>query len=220
MESKKKAIIAIITITIIFVIFLVTMINIRAEKIMKEKREILPEIELTSDIFETEDINRLREINLEKDKNVKVSSKYIVGSNSYVVKADVNLENRTGKLIFLRDGYNKANIYQTKYGIDELGSVSSQVAKYMEEFKTYSTMIIGLSSEEPTNEILYDKDDSDKNIPLEESIFNKNKLYSLTYETKDNLLEDDIEDSFNNKKYEINFYRNGSYLMCELVKIF
>ncbi len=219
MEDKKKLIISIIAVIIIILIIFITIITIKVEEAIKKKREILPEIELTSDIFETEDINMLKEIKLEKTKNVKVSSKYAVGSNSYVAKADVNLENRTGKLIFLRDGYNKANIYQTKYGIDELGSVSSQVAKYMEEFKAYSTMIIGLSSEEPIGEILYNKDDSDKNIPLEESIYNKNKLYSLTYEMKDDLLEEKTNDSSNNKKYEINFYRDGSYLMCELVKI-
>jgi len=220
MKDKKKIIISVIAVIAILVIIFSIIINKRVDAAMNKKYDILPEVEL-SEIFETDDINRLKGTNIEKTSDVSVSSKYVVGSNSYVVKADVKLESRTGKLIFLRDGNNKINIYQTKYGIDELDSISSQVSRYMEEFKMNCTMLMGVGSDEPTNSVLVNKDDSDKNIPLEESIFNNNRLYSLTYNIKeDSLLEDNTIDSSNNRKYEINFYRNGSYLMCEFVKIF
>jgi len=219
MKNKKKVIISVIAVIALLVIIFAIIINKRVDAAMKKNYETLPEVELSSEIFETEDINTLSGIKVEKSSGVSLSSKYIVGSNSYVAKADVKLENRTGKLIFLRDS-NKVNIYQTKYGIDELDSVSSQVSRYMEEFKMNCTMLMGVGLDEPTSEVLYNKDDSDKNIPLEESVFNHNRLYSLTYNIKeDSLLEDNTVDSSNNRKYEINFYRNGSYLMCELVKV-
>ena len=221
MKDKKKVIISVIAIIVLLVIIFAIIINKRVDTAMKKNYEILPEVELSSEVFENEDINALKGFKVEKASDISLSSKYIVGSNSYIAKADVKLENRTGKLIFLRDGYNKVNIYQTKYGIDELDSISSQVSRYMEEFKMNCTMIMGAGLDEPTNSVLVNKDDSDKNIPLEESIFNHNRLYSLTYNIKeDSLLEDNTIDSSNARKYEINFYRNGSYLMCEFVKVF
>ena len=221
MKDKKKLIISVIAVIAILVIIFAIIINKRVDAAMKKNYETLPEVELSSEIFETEDINTLKDFKIEKTSAVSLSSKYVVGSNSYITKADVKLENRTGKLIFLRDGYNKVNIYQTKYGIDELDSISSQVSRYMDEFKMNCTMLIGAGSDEPSNSVLVNKDDSDRNIPLEESIFNHNRLYSLTYNIKeDSLLEDSSIDSSNTRKYEINFYRNGSYLMCEFVKVF
>ena len=209
MKDKKKLIISVIAVIAILVIIFAIIINKRVDAAMKKNYETLPEVELSSEIFETEDINTLKDFKIEKTSAVSLSSKYVVGSNSYITKADVKLENRTGKLIFLRDGYNKVNIYQTKYGIDELDSISSQVSRYMEEFKMNCTMIMGAGLDEPTNSVLVNKDDSDKNIPLEESIFNHNRLYSLTYNIKeDSLLEDNTIDSSNARKYEINFYRN------------
>lgn len=221
MKDKKKIIISTISIILVLIILFTIIINKRADTVMRKKHKTLPEVEL-SEIFEADDINKLEGIEIEKTSNLSVSSKSMVGSNSYIVKADVKLKNRTGKLIFLRDGYNKSNIYQTKYGINELDSISTQVSRYMEEFKQNCIMLMGAVTDEPYSEVLYNESEEDKNIPLEESIFNNNKVYGLTYKLSENSLSGDTTTDLpsDTNKYEINFYRNGEYLMCEFVKIF
>ena len=228
MKDKKKKIISIIAAIVALIVIYAIIINVRVDKELKKKQaDALPVVEL-SELFEIDDINKVDKVKIEKTSDIKVASKYVVGSNSYKAKADVQLEGRKGSLYFLRDGYSKMNIYQTKYGIDELGSISSQVSRYMEEFKMNCTMLIGAGLEEDNyTENLYNKDDSDKDIPLEESIYNNNRLYSISYKIdegtglEDNTTNSDVtEQNTDVKKYDINFYRDGSYLMCELVKIF
>ena len=155
MENKKKIIISVIAAIVALVIIYAIIINVRVDKELKKKQnEALPVVEL-SDVFEIEDINKTDKVEIEKTSDVKIASKYVVGSNSFVAKANVELEDRKGSLYFLRDGYSNMNIYQTKYGIDELGSVSSQVSRYMEEFKMNCTMIIGGLEEDNYTETLY-----------------------------------------------------------------
>ena len=178
MDNKKK-----ILSIIILIIILISIIVILINKISKGKKVEEKSIEGfdISQIFGLENIEN-SEIEISKSKNEKVATKYAVGSNTYVVEGTVMLNERKGKVIFLRDGYNDANIYQTSYKIDEDDSISAQVNKYMETFINMCTGYIGImSDQEPSSKILYGNNTSTVNIPLEESIYNENRLYSLTY---------------------------------------
>ena len=110
----------------------------------------------------------------------------------------------------MRESYLKVNIFQTKYRIDEIGDIATQIGNYMEKFKQEVFSYIGISDEKETSGILYGKDLKDEALPLEESIYNEKRLYSINY--KDQETE--------GKNYDINFYRNENYLVCEFVKVF
>ena len=163
-----------------------------------------------SNVFELENIDNSK-YKIEKAKDVEVSEKYITNKNAYKLDANVEFGERAGEIIYLRESYAKVNIFQTKYRIDELGSISSQVEDYMEIFKNESLSYIGVSEDDKGySEMLFGADKSEAKLPLGESIYNEKRLYSLTF--KDTETE--------GRNYDINFYRNENYLVCEFVKIF
>lgn len=148
----------------------------------------------------------------------------------YVVDNKVNFNEREGKVILLRDEYNKANIYQTTYRIDEDDNISLQVGGRVQTFIEMCKSYIGITAEqEPYKEKLYGDEASDVSIPLEESIYVKNRLYSITYRVDNaNLLagteeivsnEAITETSDKAKEYDINFYRVDNTLVCEFVNL-
>lgn len=230
MKSKKIKII----LSIIIIIIIAIILGIVITKKLNSKKAISNNNTTTMDlssVFETEDIS---ELDTEQTKNITVASKYGVGSNTYKLKAKVMFNEIDGEMMFLRESYNKANIFQTKYRIDTIDSITTQVGRYMQEFEQECTSYMGIEpNEKAYSETLYGEDTEDAPIPLEESIFNENRLYSLTYKVDENRgIEDDKnnskeqdelslkEDASNSKKYDINFYRNGDYLVCEFVRIF
>ena len=229
MKSKKIKII----LSIIIIIIIAIILGIVITKKLNSKKAISNNNTTTMDlssVFETEDISGL---DTEQTKNLTVAPKYSVGSNTYKLNAKVMFNEIDGEMIFLRESYNKANIFQTKYRIDTIDSITTQVGRYMQEFEQECTSYMGIEPEEKAySETLYGEDTEDAPIPLEESIFNENRLYSLTYkvdenrgieENENNSKDNEAnleEDASNSKKYDINFYRNGDYLVCEFVRIF
>lgn len=208
MKNKKNflIILGIILILAIIIIAIITKNNNQNTNISSK-----PTISDFSKVFELENIDNSN-YKIEKSKDVKVAEKYIA-SNAYKLDANVEFGERAGEIIYLRNSSNKINIFQTKYRIDELGSISSQVENYMEIFKNEALSYIGISEDEKGyNQTLLGTDKSGVKLPLGESIYNEKRLYSITYKDKDTESE--------GKNYEINFYRNENYLVCEFVKVF
>lgn len=58
--------------------------------------------------------------------------------------------------------------------------------------------------------MLFGTDKSGAKLPLRESIYNEKRLYSITF----------IDTEIEGRNYDINFYRNENYLVCEFVKVF
>ena len=225
--KNKKIIMIILIIILIIVIILGIVINKKSSSKKISSNNNTKVLDLST-VFETENIS---ELDTEQTKDAIVSKKYSVGSNTYKLNAKVKFNDMDGEMIFLRETYNTANIFQTKYRIDTIDSITTQVGRYMQEFEQECTSYMGINPEEKAySETLYGEDTEEAPIPLEESIFNENRLYSLTYKVDENrgIKEDEIkqdeldsrENISDSRKYDINFYRNGDYLVCEFARIF
>ena len=231
--KNKKIIIIILIIILIIVTILGIVINKRNKSLKKsqdDKNNNKVTVNLSS-VYEKEDIT---ELDLEKTKDIKIAEKYNVGSNIYKLNANVDFNGMNGEMIFLREDNNKANIFQTKYKIDTTENTTIQIERYMQEFERECKSYMEIDLEEkPDSEKLYGEDKDIYSVPLEESIFNENRLYSLTYKVDENKEHEkyikkthkddelysktDISDI---KKYDLNFYRDEDNLVCEFVKIF
>ena len=241
--KNKKIIIIILIIILIIAIILGIVINKKSNSQKtnpnnNDENKVTTEL---SNVFETENISRL---DTEQTKDVTVAEKYNVGSNTYKLNADVDFKGINGEMIFLREDNNKANIFQTKYKIDLNENTTTQITMYMREFlqRCMERMRID-QDKKPDEEKLYGESSEKYSVPLQESIFYENKLYSLTYKVDENReREEEIKSKINTSnltkeqkeeikamaeadkskptEYDINFYRNGDYLVCEFVKIF
>ena len=180
--KNKKIIIIILIIILIIVTILGIVINKKSSSKKISSNNNTKVLDLST-VFETENIS---ELDTEQTKDAIVSKKYSVGSNTYKLNAKVKFNDMDGEMIFLRETYNTANIFQTKYRIDTIDSITTQVGRYMQEFEQECTSYMGINPEEKAySETLYGEDTEEAPIPLEESIFNENRLYSLTYKVDD-----------------------------------
>lgn len=126
-------------------------------------------------------------------------------------KNDIIMHGINGKLLFLRSKKMNANIFQIKKKIvvlDENGTPAlSQVSENINYLKSEALSYIGLEyNAKPIEETLSGKSNSEYKLPLRESIYIEKREYSATYT------------GANGDKYDINFYMDGDYLVCELVK--
>ena len=207
MKDNKKIIVLLGITIIIAIIIIVVLVNNKKEN---ESVSAKPTVSDFLSVFELENMNSSK-YKTEKAKDIKVAEKYTANRNAYRLEADVEFGERTGEIIYIRDGSTKANVFQTKYRIDELGSISSQVENYIEIFKNQVISYIGvLEDEKGFSESISGTDINKIKLPLGESIYNEKRLYSITYKDTEN----------EGRKYDINFYRNEIYLVCEFVKVF
>jgi hypothetical protein len=185
-------------------------------------------------VFEVEDIAN-SEVELIQTSDTEVATKYRVGENTYLVNANVEFNEREGKVIYLRDGYNDANIYQTTYRIDKNSNVTELINKRMQTFIEACTSYMGAGFDEDSyTETIYGTGSTEEEMPLEEIIYSENRLYNRRYTISDEIempeelseYEDDAElydtlkkDLSNEREFDINFYMSGDYLVCEFVKI-
>ena len=205
MKKKKLIFFLIIALLIIAIIFVVIRNKPKNKLIRKETLDF-------NTAFEVENINDSK-YKIEKTKDMKIASKYSVQNDIYKLDANVKLGDRNGELIYIRDNNQKFNIYQTKYRIDEL-DFNEKIERYIEVFRSECVNYIG-TAENPTSELVYG--DSKNNLPVSENIYLNNRLYTILYEIKDD--DEQQKEKIQSQKFEINFYRNESYLMCEFVKI-
>ena len=205
-ENKKILILLGITI-IIAIIVIVVLVNNKKEN---KNDSVKPTISEFSSVFELENINSSK-YKTEKVKNIKVAEKYTTNKNVYRLDANVEFGERSGEIIYIRENGTKANVFQTKYRIDELGNIASQVENYIEIFKNEAISYIGiLEDEKGLSESISGTDINKIKLPLGESIYNEKRLYSITYKDTEN----------EGRKYDINFYRNENNLICEFVKVY
>ena len=207
MKDNKKILILLGIIIIIAIIVIVVLGNNKKEN---ENNSVKPTISEFSSVFELENINSSK-YKTEKVKKIKVAEKYTTNKNVYKLDANVEFGERDGEIIYIRESGTKANVFQTKYRIDELGSISSQVENYIEIFKNEAISYIGILEDgKGLSESISGTDINKLKLPLGESIYNEKRVYSITYKDTEN----------EGRNYDINFYRNENYLICEFVKVY
>ena len=205
---KKKELYISLTIIVAIVLFFIIVVKVKNKNTQINIEPILPTINI-SDVFELEDIKNTK-YEIEKSNNEQIAKKYSV-SEKYVLNENVELNNRKGKMIYVRDASNKMNIYQTKYRIDDL-DYTNGINKYLTEFLENVSNVIGCELLQISDGTIFGEEKTP--LYIEESIYKDKKLYTFHYEEKG-----ENTDSQVNKKYDINFYMNGNYLMCELVRL-
>lgn len=195
-----------ITIAIIIAVLLIFIIILKINSKNRNNTAVLPSIDF-SEVFELEDIKNTK-YDIKKANNEKIAIKYNA-VETYILNANVELNGRKGKMIYVRDINNKMNIYQTKYRIDDL-DYANGINKYIANFLENASTIIGIDQLQIEDGIIF----GEENKPqyLEESIYTDKKLYTFHHEEQNG-----STDNQDKKKYDINFYMNENYLMCEIV---
>ena len=206
LENKKKVIIGVIIIAIILII-VITLILFNRNK--NTEPEQLQTIELTTELLDTENIESIGyEL---KETEEEISLKYITaGKEKYEIKAYIkageSTEETEGKMIYVRGNYDNVNIYKTEYKINKYEDKMMQVSNIMQQFEIICEGYIGTLDEYEETEQLYGESTVDYERPIEESIYIDERLYSKTYKN-------------NEKEYDINYYKTGESIICELVRV-
>ena len=201
---NKKRIIRISAIVIIGVIFGICICIIKTSNQEKYgNSQVKTETLDISQVFELEDIQKSK-YEIEKIKDIKISSKYLTGTENYELKANVDFQDDIGKMYYVRESYSNLNIYQMQYKIDEYENISSQVEGIIQNFEIKCKNYLGIDEQERGREELSGESKSKATIPLGESIYYEEREYRKSY---------DVED----KQYDINFYKKDKAIVCELV---
>ena len=200
MNKKRKMIVIILVLIIIIGIILYSIFkNTNKTDTTFTKKETID----ISQAIGLEEIEKTK-LKTEKVKNEKTSSKYIIGSNIYKLDAKVDFQGQLGEMLYIRESYNKLNIYKTEYEIDKYESISMQVEGIITAFEEKCKGYLNLELEEEGTEELSGTSEKTGAIPLGESIYYENREYYKSY-----IVEE--------KRYDINFYRNENNINCEFV---
>ncbi len=202
MKKKKKIIIIGIIIAIIFIAFITFLLTNKQENDKSVAKTETTVIDI-SQVFDIDDIEKSK-YEIEKAKDIQISPKYIVGSNIYRLNAKVEFMEDTGEMLYVRESYNKLNIYQEEQKIDEYDNVNSQVEGIIENFESKCKNYLGINEEEKGKEELLGESTTKGAIPIGESIYYENREYSKSYD-------------LDGKTYEMNFYKKDTGIVCELV---
>ena len=109
-------------------------------------------------------------------------------------------------MIYIR-GVNNLNIYKTEYAINKYNDKNTRINQIMQEFETIcKTYMQGAEEYKETETIYGENEEQEGRLPVEESIYNKGRLYRKTYKNEEN-------------EYDINFYRKDEKIICEFVKV-
>ena len=203
LDKKKKTIIGTIIIAVILIIILILFNR------NKNTEEQLQTIKLTTELLDVENIESL-EYEL-KETEEEISSKYITtGKEKYEIKANViageSTEEMEGKMIYVRGNYDNVNIYKTEYKLNKYEDKTTRVSNIMQQFEMICEGYIGPIDEYEETEQLYGESNAKFELPLEESIYNEERLYSKTLKNDE-------------KEYDINYYKTGENIICELVRV-
>lgn len=204
MNRKQKTILIIGILVLIAII--VTIIIVNKSKKEENKTELVKAIDISQAI----DIENIDTLEKDKIKDIQVASKYITGKETYKLKARVNLDDISGDMIYVRENDEKLNIFQTTYKINKYENINMQIQQDMNEFERMCTQYIGVDMDIEKEGTLYGESTSKGMIPVEESIYDEERLYSKTYTVK----KEDSEET-----YDINFYKKDNNLITEFVRI-
>ena len=197
--KRNKKIIGISIIIIILIIIASIIINKTKSNKIKETEKSITQAVNISQAFEIENIENSN-LQINKIQNKKIASKYVVYNNIYELDAKANFEEISGEMIYVRESYNNLNIFQTTYKINKYDNISAQINNYMSEFERMCTSYLGIEVDEKNEGILYGESKEPVAIPLEESIYNEERLYSKTYTIKNEYEEKE-------RKHDINLYK-------------
>ena len=201
MSNKNKKIIigtVILAIILILIIFLIVF-----TKKENSEQETIRVVQL-SELLEIKNLEECKS-KIEKTEE-EISSKYEAETQKYKVKANVIVKETKGKMIYVR-GTNNLNIYKTEYNISKYSDKNIRINQIMQEFEAIcKTYMQGAEEYKETETVYGENEEQEGRIPVEESIYNKGRLYSKTYKNEEN-------------EYDINFYRKDEKIICEFVKI-
>ena len=203
--NKKKIIIG--TIIVVAIILVIVLILFNSNK--NKEQEKLQNIELTTELLDVENIESL-EYELDETEE-EISLKYVTtGKEKYEIKANIKAGESTGetegKMIYVRGNYDNVNIYKTEYKINKYEDKTTQVSNILQQFEMLCEEYIGPLDEYEETEQLYGESDAKFELPLEESIYNEERLYSKIYKN-------------DQREYNINYYKTGENITCELVRV-
>ena len=206
---KNKKLYITIAIIIAIVIILIIVVKTKNKNNTKITNAVLPNTDL-SEVFELDDIKNTK-YEIKKSNSKKIAKKYNVIEKN-ILNANVEFNNKKGKMIYVRDVNNKMNIYQTKYMIDDL-DYTNGINKYITDFLESASNFIGAEQLQISDGTIFGEE---KEAPyLEESIYTDKKLYTFHYEEKTGNIE-----TQDKKEYDINFYMEEKYLICEIVLLY
>lgn len=204
MNKKQKTILIIGILVLIAIIG--TIVIVKKSKKAENKTELVKAIDISQAI----DIKNIDTLEKDKIKDVQVASKYITGKETYKLKARVNFDDISGDMIYVRENDEKLNIFQTTYKINKYENINMQIQQDMDEFERMCTQYIGVDMDIEKEGTLYGESTLKGMIPVEESIYDEERLYSKTYTVK----QEDLEET-----YDINFYKKDNNLIAEFVRI-
>ena len=202
MQGRKKKIIIGASIAVILLLLVILIVVISNNNKTVENTETLENAEL-SELINIDNIETLSYKTEKTDE--EISSKYIIGRNKFEVKANVQLGETEGKLIYAR-GTQNLNIYKTEYTLSKYGDKNTQVSGIIQTFEEVCKTYMGIDETYQETEQLYGESTESFARPIEESIYDEERLYSKTYKSEENT-------------YDINFYRKDNQIICEFVKI-
>ena len=206
MDKKKIILISTLIIVGIFIISLIIGLNSKKQ----EDKNILTKSETVelSQVFEIDDIEKSK-YEVVENKEIEVASKYLTSSNIFELNANVKFDEDIGRMIYIREDYEKVNIYQEEHELNKYEDKNIRIEEIMTEFEQKCEMYLNVNEDTEVREQLYGESTAKGKIPVVESIYDENRLYSKTY-----TIEDEIDGP---KKYDINFYRSDEKIICEFV---
>ena len=205
MSDKKKKIIIGLSIALVLIILIISIIlitnnsNKQGEQIVSKE-----EIEL-SEVIDIEDIGKMK-YETERTEE-EISEKYLTGKEEYEIKGKVKAGKTEGKVIYVREDYEKINVYKTEYNLNKYTDKSMQIDNIIEGFETICKEYMEMTETEyEESEKVYGETEAKFELPIEESIYDEGRVYSKTYKNEE-------------KEYDINYYRKDNKIVCEFVKI-
>lgn len=225
--DKKMLIIGGAVIGIIILIVILTLLFRGHESKLTTEDSFDKVVEIGDLLYDLDDKVNNKEVRLH-DSNEKIYPAYNVSSGIKEADVGVKIGNSFAKVLVVRNNSMKADIYKGIYEIKEYeegveGSLPPlvQIGEYMENFRREARFGMGhdgeLVSENLTGESKYNFP-----LPVEESIYTENRMYTSTYEAE-NLFDmiDHENDTENNKvRYDLNFYMQDKYFVCEFVRFY
>lgn len=203
---NKKIISICIALTMILAIILVIILINKNKEPEKVNR-----IELTTELLDIENIQEIEKLGYKIEKTEEeISSKYTSTKDKYEIKAKIiegEATKRTeGKMIYVRSNYSNLNIYKTEYKLNKYKDNTIQIREILEEFEIKSEKYMNFLEEYEETDYLYGESTLDYERPIEERIYVEGRLYSKTLKNEE-------------KEYNINYYKSGNSIICELVRV-
>lgn len=168
-----------------------------------KKPNIIKDIVDLNSVFEIENIKELK-YKQNKEQVVSIADKYNTDGDCYVIEANVEFMDKTGKMLYIRNQINNLNIYQTHYEINIYEDVGIQIEEIINTFEGLCKRY--LETEDKPIEKMRNVNQNKYKIPIGEEIYNENGQLTKTY-------------NIGNDIYDINFYMKDKMLICEFVKI-